>query len=162
MLKGRQIKGLRVITFDDGKEVGRVEDLLIDGESGMLLGLVIENRGILKNAKYVEREQIVSVGRDAVMISGMGAVLDDVQNLLHKLSWQNRLEKNVFSSDGTDIGTMQDILFDFPEGRVLGIEMSGGIWADLNQGRKMIPWQHVITGTGENLMVETAGEDLWT
>lgn len=160
MLKGRQIKGLKVITFNDGKKVGRVEDLLIDPEKGMLQAIIIENRSILKNAKYVELGHIVSVGRDAVIISGMDAVLDD-QNDLTRLSWQNRLEKNVFSVEGTDIGTIQDILFDFPGGRVLGLEMSGGLWADLNQGRKMIPWQQVITGNGDNLMVETAGEDLW-
>jgi len=160
LLKGRQIKGLKVITFNDGKKVGRVEDLLIDTEKGKLKAIIIENRSILKNAKYVEIEHITSVGRDAVIISGMDAVLDD-HNDLTKLSWHNRLEKNVFSVEGTVIGTIQDILFEFPEGRILGLEMSGGIWADLNQGRKMIPWQQVIAGNGDNLMVEVVDEDLW-
>jgi uncharacterized protein YrrD len=96
-----------------------------------------------------------------VMIDGMEAVEDYNQDELNKLSWQSNLGKNVFSREGADIGTVQDILFDFPEGRVLGIEMSGGIWADLNQGRKMIPWQQVIPGTEDNMIVEATGEDLW-
>ncbi|MGI6684997.1 MAG: PRC-barrel domain-containing protein [Bacillota bacterium] len=161
MLKGRQIKGLRVITFHDGKEVGRVGDLLIDTENGMLQAITIESRSILKNSKIIKREHIVQVGRDAVMIDGMEAVEDYNQDELNKLSWQSNLGKNVFSREGADIGTVQDILFDFPEGRVLGIEMSGGIWADLNQGRKMIPWQQVIPGTEDNMIVEATGEDLW-
>jgi uncharacterized protein YrrD len=161
LLKGRQIKGLRVITFHDGKEVGRVGDLLIDEENGMLRGLTIENRGILKNTKYVKREQIVRVGRDAVMINGMDAVEDYHPDKQTGLFWHQKVGQNVFSREGTDIGTVQDIIFDFPEGRVVGIEMSGGIWADLNQGRKMIPWQQVVSGTSENMMVEALGEDLW-
>lgn len=161
MLKGRQVKGLRVINFADGKEIGRVGDLLIDAENGMLRGITIENRGIFKSMKYVSREHIVQVGRDAVMISGMEKVEDYHQEEQNKLSWQNKLGKNVFSREGADIGTVQDILFDFPEGRVLGIEMSGGIWADLNIGRKMIPWQQVIPGTKDYMMVEAGDEDLW-
>ncbi|ATW23971.1 PRC-barrel domain-containing protein [Candidatus Formimonas warabiya] len=161
MFKGRQIKGLRVITFGDGKEIGRVEDLLINTETGMLQGFVIENRSILKNAKYVQLGHVVSVGRDAVMITSIEDVQDDHDNSVCKLSWQNRLEKNVFSKEGTDIGTVQDIFFELPEGRILGIEMSGGIWADLNQGRKMVPWHQILSGKGENLLVDTWEEDIW-
>lgn len=160
MVKGQQIKGLRVINFHDGKEVGRVGDLLIDVENGMLQGITIENRGIIKKIKYVKREHIVQVGRDAVLINGLSVVEDYDHHEQNKLSWQNKLGKNVFSREGTDIGTIQDMLFDLPEGRIIGIEMSGGIWTDLNQGRKMIPWQQVIPGTAENVMVE-AEKDLW-
>lgn len=160
MLKGRQIKGLRVLTYNDGKEVGRVEDLLIDREKGMLKAIIIDKPSILKNAKYVELEHIVNIGRDAVMISGIDAVLDD-QNDLNKMSWQKKLEKNVFSVEGTDIGTIQDVVFEFPPGRISGIEMSGGLWADLNQGRKVIPWEYVKTGNEESFMVETVDENLW-
>ena len=112
--KGQQIKGLRVINFHDGKEVGRVGDLLIDVENGMLQGITIENRGIIKN-KYVKREHIVQVGRDAVLINGLSVVEDYDHHEQNKLSWQNKLGKNVFR-EGTDIGTIQDMLFDLPEG----------------------------------------------
>lgn len=160
MIKGRQIKGLKVITFNHGKKAGRVEDLLVDLEKGALKAIIIETRSILKNAKYVDLAHIISVGRDAVIISGMDAIKDDLNDLT-KLSWQNRMEKDVFSVEGTAMGTIQDILFEFPGGRIVGIEMSGGIWADLNQGRKMISWQQVMAGNGDNLMVQGAEEDLW-
>lgn len=160
MYQGRNIKGLKVITFNHGKKVGWVEDLLIDLEKGELKAIIIEKRSILKNAKYVDIGNIISFGRDAVIISGLDAVRDDLNDLV-KMSWQNKVEKDVLSLAGTAMGTIQDILFEFPTGQIVGIEMSGGIWADLNQGRKMIPWHQVRAGNEDNLMVEVSDENLW-
>lgn len=161
MLKGQQIIGQKVMTLKEGKEIGRVEDLIVDTSEGYLKGIILENRSILKNARSILWSHLIQAGRDALIISGQEDVLEEA-NDLRDLSWQNKTGKNVFSVTGADIGTMKDLVFERSTGKILGIELSGGFWADLNQGRKMIPWPQIQLNQKDVLIVDQVNEDLWS
>jgi uncharacterized protein YrrD len=160
LLKGQQIIGQKVMTLKDGREIGRVEDLIVDDSEGYLKGIVLENRSILRNAKIIPWNHLVQVGRDALIISGQEDVLDEA-NDLNSLLWRKNTGKNVISITGTEIGTIKDLVFDKNTGKILGFELSGGIWADLNQGRKMIPWAQNQLMHKESFLVDQIDENLW-
>jgi len=159
--KGLRIKGLPVVSLSDGVEVGRVEDLIVDIKKGLLHGLTIDSGGVLKIGKYVELGDVVNIGKDAVTISDCQAIKDDVKGLIKKYSWLNRLGDVIYTADGTDIGTLQDVMVELPGGGVSAIEISGGIWADLDQGRKIISWESIVPEGGERLVVDSDLKNIW-
>lgn len=158
---GKHITGLPVITQQNAKEVGRVEDLGINIKLGTLEGIIIENGTLFRNAKFVSINDIVTVGRDVVVITRPEAVIDLPHNTLQDYSWQQSIGKSIITTFGTDIGIIKDVIIQFPDGKIVGIEISGGIWSDLIQGRKIIPLNTVVSGEHQHLIVDNDLENIW-
>ncbi|MDD2497568.1 MAG: PRC-barrel domain-containing protein [Desulfitobacteriaceae bacterium] len=157
----KEIRDLPTISLVDGIELGRVVDLIVDLVCGRVCGLVLENKNFFQNGKFIELEDVINIGRDAVTVNSKEVIQDDPEKQKGNLSWLSRVEENVYSTGGTDLGVIKDIIFNFPDGCITGIELSGGLWADLNQGRKMVLWESVVQGNGSNLIVDSSQENIW-
>ncbi|MGI6065435.1 MAG: PRC-barrel domain-containing protein [Bacillota bacterium] len=157
----KEIKDLPVISLEDGIELGRVVDLIVNLEVGRVDGIVLENRSIFQSGRFIQLEDVISMGRDAITVNSKSAVQNEPEKNKRKISWLSRVEENVYSTGGTDLGIIKDIIFSFPDGIITGIELSGGLWADLNQGRKMVLWESVTQGNGSNLILDSSQENIW-
>lgn len=157
-----ELQDLPVVSLADGKELGRVKDLLVDYRSGIVQGLILEYGKIFQKARWIKLADIQSIGRDAVTVSGSDVINGEMPEEMDSSNFLDRLENNVISVRGTDLGIAKDLVFAYPEGQVVGIEISGGLWTDLDQGRKTVLWENIVTPRENGFVVDQPEENLWS
>ena len=119
------------------EEIGRVQDLLVDDQSGRVEGLVIARHGIWQKILYVKMEHIQSIGKAGIRIPDKKYLQHLPKNKL-ALSQNGWLGRKIFDAQGHDAGTVADVLV--KNGMISGWEISTGLWGDLHQGRDFLPW----------------------
>ncbi|MGI6360907.1 MAG: PRC-barrel domain-containing protein [Bacillota bacterium] len=140
MLKGREIRGLTVSAGRKKEYVGRVRDLIIDDQSGQVLGLVVTDPGMWQKSFFIKMENIKLLSKKGVYVPNKANVKrlrKDSTTLLEN----NWLGSKLLSNKGEDKGTIADVLI--KNGMVSGLEVSVGLVGDLHKRRDFIPWQNV-------------------
>ncbi len=136
MRKGKDASGLLVITRDTGKKVGKVEDLVVDRQGSRILGILIDEAGWFKGAKVVPWSSFRVIGLDAVIIDEEASAkkASEVPEMSEVLDTGNLLVgARVATTDGRELGKIEDFYFDPETGIVKGFELSGG------KGRSFLP-----------------------
>ena len=136
MRKGKDAGGLLVITRDSGKKVGKVEDLVLDRQGSRVLGILIDEAGWFKEAKVVPWSSFRVIGLDAVIIDEEASAkkASEVPEMSEVLDQGNVLVgARVATTDGRELGKIEDFYFDPETGIVKGFELSGG------KGRSFLP-----------------------
>ena len=136
MRKGKDAAGLPVITRDSGKKVGKVEDLVLDAQGSRVLGILVDEAGWFKEANVVPWSAFHTIGLDTVIIDNEASAkkASEVPEMSEVLAGGNVLVgARVETTDGRELGTIEDFYFDPQTGLVKGFELSGG------KGRKFLP-----------------------
>ena len=136
MRKGKDAGGLLVITRDGGKKVGKVEDLVLDRQGSRVLGILVDEAGWFREAKVVAWPSFRVVGLDAVIIDEEASVkkVSEVPEMSEVLEAGNVLVGvRVQTTEGRELGKIEDFYFDPDSGIVTGFELSGG------KGRSFLP-----------------------
>lgn len=147
--------GLAVFDVEEGKEIGKVCDFIIDN-SWQIQAIELEGRGIFNKAKIVSWEDIIAYGEDAVMIRNQQAVrkaeADNIQ--FTYFSGKTKLkDMPVLTEEGLSLGRISDVYFDQEKGNtILGLEITDGLVTDLLEGRKWLPCSADMV-IGENAVV---------
>lgn len=136
MREGKDAGGLLVITRDSGKKVGKVEDLVLDRQGSRVLGILVDEAGWFKEAKVVPWPLFRVIGLDVVIIDNEESVkkasevpeMSEVLEAGHVL-----LGARVATTDGRELGKIEEFYFDPETGTVKGFELSGG------KGRSFLP-----------------------
>ena len=70
MRKAKNLIGLKAISQHEGKELGKVHDLLFSQDSSQLLGLLMDERGLFgfSDATAIPFAQVREIGTHAVMV----------------------------------------------------------------------------------------------
>ena len=145
MLKGREIRGLAVYAGRNREEVGRVSDMVVDGMTVQVIGLVIQNNGMLAKNLFVELQNVRELAKTGVIVPNKSHIkkLPKRAQTLYQQGW---LGSPLYSHDGMDRGTVADILVQ--DGNVAGLEISSGFVSDLHNRREFLPWQNVQNRDG--------------
>jgi uncharacterized protein YrrD len=136
MRKGKDAGGLLVITRDSGKKIGKVEDLVLDRQGGRVLGILVDEAGWFREARVVAWPSFRVVGLDAVIIDQEASVkkASEVPEMSEVLEAGNVLVGvRVQTTEGRELGKIEDFYFDPDSGVVKGFELSGG------KGRSFLP-----------------------
>jgi uncharacterized protein YrrD len=136
MRKGKDAGGLLVITRDSGKKLGKVEDLVLDRQGSRILGILVDEAGWFKQAKVVAWPSFRVIGLDAVIIDEEASVkpASEVPEMAEVLEGGNVLVGlRVATTDGRELGKIEEFYFDPETGVVKGFELSGG------KGRSFLP-----------------------
>ncbi len=155
MIKYSEIIGLPVICADNGKKAGIVSDIIFCTEKKEVKGLVLERKGCEISCKFVNFRDILNLGRDAVIINSLSS-LEKLNSSENKELYKSRPRLTglkVYTQEGQDIGTADDVLFDGTTGRIEGIEVSDGIIRDILSGRNIIPLFGKVEFSQENMLV---------
>ena len=142
MRKGGDIINKQLVTFADGRQIAKIHDLIFDHKSNMVLGFLVDEGGWFSSAKVLPLEEVKSIGEDAVVVETENAVVsaDDRPEMTDVLKSNNILKgTKLMTESGKSVGTLVDIYFDEITGRVEGYEVSGGLFADMYNGRSMVP-----------------------
>ncbi|MHC5737966.1 PRC-barrel domain-containing protein [Nostoc sp.] len=142
MLKGSDIIDKVVVTYDTGKKIVRIIDLIFDRERNQLLGFLVAEKGLFRDAKVIPLQEVQAIGSDAIVVNSKESVVKAhrvpvIKEILH----QNIVlrKKRILTTEGLDLGGLVDLFFDEHSGLVEGYEVSGGVFADAYSGRSFVP-----------------------
>ena len=147
-MKGSDIIGLPVVTFDSGEKIEKVSDVVFDHSTNQVLAFLVDEAGWFSSARVVPFEALQTVGPDALIVPVKSAVVEArrVPAVAKILERDNVLKgTKIMTTDGRDLGSMRDLYFDEESGRVEGFEVSGGLFADAYEGRSFVPAPQTLT-----------------
>jgi len=138
----RDLKGLPVYYRNAPKSVAKVKDAVLDCPRGEITGLLIEAATIWKNPRFLPWENIIHLDKDKVVFDNRNA-LKNLGVRREKLLGENWLGMPILGMQNSDLGTIADIALDYPTGKLAGLNVSGGLWQDINKGWSYLSWQKV-------------------
>jgi uncharacterized protein YrrD len=147
MRKGKSVIGKPILSLADGARLQTVKDVILGGDNDSVVGLLADEGGFLASSLVVPIEEVASFGRDAVVVARRESVIPakeapGIASIVAR--HQSLLGTRVFTETGDDQGKLNDVYFDEPTGRILGFELSGGVFADAAQGMRYVPVEELV------------------
>lgn len=141
MIKASDLIGRPVIVREGGREAGRVKDIVVDQPGRRVLGFVV-SEGILRGTKVAPWKALSAIGPDAVILSSAGSVVKaaeapEIKAVLDTGTSIRGLK--VQTTQGKQLGKIEDIHLNEETGDVEGYEMSGGALSEALGGRTFLP-----------------------
>ncbi len=158
MHKAREIIGLPVVSLDTGKEIGVVTDLLWSHPDMKIISLVVEEKGGLNSSRHLSFNSINSIGKDAVTVSCSDALEDEGAHPEARSVKQTEGEL-VLTQAGQNLGTLNDVIFDVNDGKLMGYEVSTGVVGDLLTGRMVMSPEMISTWGKEAIIAGYTGDN---
>ncbi len=121
-MQSDKLKGIAVVSVDEGSRVGRVEESLFDPQDLHLAAFRIKG----DNGTFiVPLDKVQSVGADAVMVASSAATqVAAVDSTL--VGWEALQKRKVVDESGTLLGTVSNLDLDTTTGKVLGLTVHKG------------------------------------
>jgi uncharacterized protein YrrD len=142
MQRVRDVIGLPVIELDRGKEVGYVHDLLFN-EHKQWAGILLGEKGFLKQGTYIPAKAVCAIGTDCVSIADQQAIVSFSTFPPGWMSIQtgsSAIQGKAFvTAEGEHLGIVEDVYFRTGSGKIVGYELSNGILSDIIDGRTVVP-----------------------
>ena len=125
MRLGKDLINKPIYTLDEGKLLGKTQDLYLDDSLEVVLGLFLGAQGLVRRRSQLIRSGDVSVyGVDAILVKNADVITDD-NELAAAKEWLRRDKlagRDVDTPGGTRLGQLGDIVVD-PAGRITGFAM---------------------------------------
>lgn len=126
MRTGKDLINKPIYSLDEGRLLGRVQDLYLDEDLRAIMGIFLGVQGLInRKAALIARQHIVLFGIDIVLVSTSDALSDD-RGTPEAKEWllrQRLLEREVDTPGGTKLGRIGDVVFD-ANGRVNAFSLS--------------------------------------
>ena len=126
MRLGKDLVNKPIYTLDQGKFLGKAQDLFLDDSLEVVLGLYLGSHGLVRRRAQLIRSVDVAVfGLDAILVKN-GDVITDDGDLAAAKSWLRRDKlagRQVDTPGGTRLGILGDIVLD-ATGRITGFGLS--------------------------------------
>lgn len=142
MRNGKSMLGKPIVTYDSGEKYKTITDLIFDQENNLLLGFLVDEAGWFSNALVLPLSNIQVIGNDGIIVASKEAITAASKfPQMQKILTRDNILKGtrIMTTDGRDLGTMEDLYFDDISGAIEGYEVSGGIFADAYSGRSFVP-----------------------
>lgn len=127
MIRAKELGGRAVVDVDAAEKLGRIDRIVLDPESRRVAGFVIsKGSSFFNNDKdlVLPASAVHAVGPDAVTVhrppAGEAAVMLDALPRLSDIAG-----RKVLSDNGRLLGTVEDVLIDETDGRIVGYALSG-------------------------------------
>ncbi len=159
MKRSEDLLGLSIISIEDGKEIGRVSDLVVNPAKGTVEFLIMDNGSRYTGVKVLPFKMVEGVGEYAVTIQSVSSISDladepEVNGLLEK-SVRVKGTK-VLTKKGKLIGSVSEyIIDDENEGKIAGCEVTPVSGASSNG---LIPAEKIVTFGKDVLIVNEDAE----
>jgi len=140
-MKASEVVGHTAVAREGGQELGKIKDLVVDAPGKQVLGLVV-SEGLLKAARVAQWSSIQAIGPDSVIPSTPESVvkaseIPEIQTVLDDKKSIRGLRLQ--TTEGKDLGKVEDFEFDEKTGLVEGYVLSGGLFADTVSGHSFLP-----------------------
>jgi sporulation protein YlmC with PRC-barrel domain len=126
MYSAKDLRGRTVLDVDQGRNLGQVDELLLDFDGQQIAGLVVTTgRSLLDPGEpiHIKGSAIHAIGPDAVTVRHSA---DDTPSVALEAfpHLDYVLGKTVVSQAGTVVGSVRDVLLAPDGGRIVGYELS--------------------------------------
>lgn len=148
MRRIREIVGLPVLDLTSGDPIGWVQDVIIDSDKDEVVGILLEGGHFFQSTKGIPRHAIVAFGKDALTVSKKNV------EELSGTRWSDKVGNEVYTQGGEARGKIEDVFLDDAVDKMLGFEVSDGLFADLIHGRGRILQPHVLVDGKDILIVD--------
>jgi len=148
MRRTREIIGLPVLDLKSGDSIGWVQDLVLNNDKDEVVGILLEGGRFFHSSKGIPRKAIAAVGKDAITVREKS-----IEELMGT-RWSDKVGNEVYTQGGDARGTIEDVFLDDGVERIIGFEISDGLFADLLHGRGTILKPHVMINGKDILIVD--------
>jgi uncharacterized protein YrrD len=148
MLKGQSVIDKDVLSRADGVKIATVKDLIISKDHTRVVALLTNEGGLFSKARMVPISKVVSIGKDAVVVTESSADMEaeDDPVVKESLGSKDRLiGKAVYTESGDEQAVVNDIHFDEKSGSIVGLELAGGVLENSSDGTAYLPIEDVIS-----------------
>jgi uncharacterized protein YrrD len=146
-----------VVCATDCKRVGLIKDIVFCPKEKKMVAFLVERKGyeILKKVVFIK--DVLSLGKDALIINDLNDVKDlrKVQDSPEFKEKGDILGLRIYTRSGEEIGVAKDVLLDFTHGKIDGIEVSDGLIQDILKGRNILPLIGKVEFGEENILVDS-------
>ena len=150
MRLGKDLINKPIYSVDEGKLLGKVQDLYLDNAYEVVLGLYIGSQGLVRRkAELIRSGDVVVFGTDAVLVRSNDVITDDGALPAAK-SWSRReklIGREADTPGGTRLGVIGDVIVD-PSGRITGFALSR-TYVEGPLAEKRVISRSVVTDTGQ-------------
>ncbi len=159
MKRSSDILGLRVLSIEEGKYIGRVKHMVINPQPGRVDFVLVEDQAWYLGLKALAFMDIQGIGESALTVTGRSVLLPVVEcdaavNLLEKDICLN--SSRVLSDRGRLVGSARDYFIDENSGEITGFRLSP---ENDEKPAGIIPRQHIITFGCEFLIIEDQADE---
>lgn len=156
MQKVRDLIDLPIIDIVSGRELGQVRDILFDRHF-RFQGLLLEYAGWLREGNYIPSDAVRFIGTDCIFVRDADCILPYQRSTAYFFPLSDGPShlrgKPVISSDGYQLGQLEDVYFQDQLETITGYEVSDGFWADITEGRKIVQTNESLRVGKDALMV---------
>jgi len=144
MLRSKDITGIPVFTIAEGKEIGKITDILINPSRGIVVALAIED-----TTRVVTYSSIKNIGKDAVMIDSASQLLE-ISEHKNIERWKDIkiIDTKAITSSGRYVGQVADFLLDPVTGKILSCVLN-----DVEGERLVVPSSRIVTFGKDALII---------
>ncbi|MEL7590796.1 MAG: PRC-barrel domain-containing protein [Anaerolineaceae bacterium] len=125
MLTSKDITGRLVISIDDGKKLGTIEDVYLDLDMRQVAGVYLGSEGLLRRKeKVILRADVQVLGVDAWLVSS-AAVVTPLKSIAEGQTFtlvDNIRGREIQTDGGTRMGVVEDVILDL-DLQVLGFQL---------------------------------------
>lgn len=150
MRLGKDLINKPIYSIDEGKLLGKVQDLYLDETYEVVLGLYVGSQGLVRRkSELIRAGDVVVFGTDAVLVRA-GNVITDDSALPAAKSWMRRDKlagREADTPGGTRLGVIGDVIVD-PTGRITGFAMSR-TYVEGPLAEKRVISRSVVLDTGQ-------------
>jgi len=150
MRLGKDFINKPIYSIDEGKLLGKVQDIYLDTSFEVILGLYLGSQGLVRRkAELIRAGDVVVFGADAILVRD-GSVITDDGALPAAKNWLRREKlagREADTPGGTRLGMIGDIIVD-PTGRITGFALSKA-YVEGPLAEKRVISRSVILDTGQ-------------
>ncbi len=126
MRLGKDLIDKPIYTLDEGKLLGKIQDLYLDDNLETVIGIFLGAQGLVRRrAQLIRSGDVTLFGIDTVLVRNAEVVTDDGELVAAK-DWLRRdklVGRDVDTPGGTRLGVLGDVLVD-AAGRITGFALS--------------------------------------
>lgn len=144
----KRLKGIAVVSVQDGEKVGTVDDLLFNPETRKVLAFRLSRTGLFGSSReIILMSDVDNIGQDAVMIPNRNVVRPESEEreLLDRPGLKQLGNLRVVSHDGTYVGTVATIHIDQKTGEMSRIDVGGGDLMKMFRSNIEVPATEIVS-----------------
>ncbi len=136
-----KLRGKKVCGRETNKYFGRLSDILVNKDTNEIIGIISKNDSLLYRHRLFYMKDVSKIDEVSVYVNGFGEKFVKVIPIYsdYKSCENDIYKKKALYSDGTKMGMVQNINFNFETGKLVAFEVGASLMQDLLNGRLICP-----------------------
>ena len=122
MIRAKELGGRAVVDMDAAEKVGKIEKVILDPDARRVAGFTVAHgSSLISHGTRVTlpASSVHAIGPDAVTVHG-SVIVNDLTRLDSLPRVSDVVGRKVVSRDGRLLGTVEDVIIDDEDGRIVG------------------------------------------